>query len=100
MGTVAHRVAHFVKPIVVYRNDFAFLISFDNVTVSLFMVSTDMRTLPLELFFHMQDSYDPMVASVSSIFIFISVIFIAILKRYMELVSYLEVPIEEKEILV
>ncbi|MFC4803011.1 ABC transporter permease [Neobacillus sp. GCM10023253] len=70
-----------IRPAILSGAMFAFLISFDNVTVSLFMVSTDMRTLPLELFFHMQDSYDPMVASVSSIVIFISVIFIVIFEK-------------------
>ena len=37
---------------------FAFLTSFDNVTVSLFMVSPEMRTLPIEIFSQMQDAYD------------------------------------------
>ncbi|MBY0121126.1 ABC transporter permease [Bacillus sp. S/N-304-OC-R1] len=60
---------------------FSFLISFDNVTLSIFMVSPEVRTLPLELFSRMQDSYDPLIASVSSIVVLITVIFIAILEK-------------------
>lgn len=60
---------------------FSFLTSFDNVTVSLFMVSTDMRTLPVELFSHMQDAYDPLVASVSGVVIVLSAIIIVMLEK-------------------
>lgn len=60
---------------------FAFLTSFDNVTVSLFMVSPEMRTLPIEIFSQMQDAYNPIVASVSSVVIFISVLLIVILEK-------------------
>lgn len=60
---------------------FAFLTSFDNVTVSLFMVSPEMRTLPIEIFSQMQDAYNPIVASVSSVVIFISVVLIVILEK-------------------
>lgn len=70
-----------IRPAIISGGLFAFLISFDNVTVSLFMVSPDMRTLPIEIFSHMQDAYDPLVASVSSVVIFISVILIVILEK-------------------
>lgn len=70
-----------IRPAIISGGLFAFLTSFDNVTVSLFMVSPDMRTLPIEIFSHMQDAYDPLVASVSSVVIFISVILIIILEK-------------------
>ncbi|WP_019119665.1 ABC transporter permease [Brevibacillus massiliensis] len=70
-----------IRPAILSGALFSFLTSFDNVTVSLFMVSTGMRTLPIELFSHMQDAYDPLVASVSSVVIFISVIIILILEK-------------------
>ena len=40
-----------------------------------------MRTLPIEIFSQMQDAYNPIVASVSSVVIFISVILIVILEK-------------------
>lgn len=70
-----------IRPALVSGGMFSFLTSFDNVTVSLFMVSPHMRTLPLEIFSHMQDAYSPIVASVSSAVILISVIFIVILEK-------------------
>ncbi len=70
-----------IRPAIISGGLFAFLTSFDNVTVSLFMVSSTMRTLPLEIFSHMQDAYDPLIASVSSLVIFISVILILILEK-------------------
>ncbi len=70
-----------IRPAIISGALFAFLTSFDNVTISLFMVSSDMRTLPIEIFSQMQDSYNPIVASVSSVVIFISVILIVILEK-------------------
>ncbi|MFK9094838.1 ABC transporter permease [Bacillus salipaludis] len=70
-----------IRPAIISGGLFAFLTSFDNVTVSMFMISPDMRTLPIEIFSQMQDAYNPIVASVSSVVIFISVILIVILEK-------------------
>ncbi|KIL35470.1 ABC transporter permease [Cohnella kolymensis] len=70
-----------IRPAILSGALFSFLISFDNVTVSLFMVSSGMRTLPLEIFSNMQDAYSPIVASVSSVVIIISVLLILILEK-------------------
>jgi putative spermidine/putrescine transport system permease protein len=70
-----------IRPAIFSGGLFAFLTSFDNVTVSMFMISPDMRTLPIEIFSQMQDAYNPIVASVSSVVIFISVILIVILEK-------------------
>lgn len=70
-----------IRPAIISGALFSFLISFDNVTLSIFMVSPEVRTLPLELFSRMQDSYDPLIASVSSIVVLITVAFITILEK-------------------
>lgn len=70
-----------IRPAILSGALFSFLTSFDNVTVSLFMISSDMRTLPLEIFSNMQDAYSPIVASVSSVVIMISVVLILILEK-------------------
>ncbi|MFC0298713.1 ABC transporter permease [Geobacillus jurassicus] len=70
-----------IRPAVLSGALFSFLTSFDNVTVSLFMVSPEMRTLPLEIFSTMQDAYSPIVASVSSVVILISIVLILILEK-------------------
>jgi putative spermidine/putrescine transport system permease protein len=70
-----------IRPAMLSGALFAFLTSFDNVTVSMFLISTDMRTLPIELFSHMQDNQDPLTASISSVVILISVIAILIIEK-------------------
>jgi putative spermidine/putrescine transport system permease protein len=70
-----------IRPGIISGALFSFLTSFDNVTVSLFIVSSKMKTLPLEIFSHMQDAYDPLVASVSTVVILISVVLIIILEK-------------------
>ncbi|WJH32742.1 ABC transporter permease [Paenibacillus aurantius] len=70
-----------LKPAILSGMVFAFLTSFDNVTVSLFLVSPSTTTLPLAIFSHMQESLDPLVASLSSVVILFSLLFIIILER-------------------
>lgn len=70
-----------IRPAMLSGALFSFLISFDNVTLSVFMVSPEVRTLPIELFSRMQDAYDPLIASVSTVVVLITVVFIAIIER-------------------
>ncbi len=70
-----------LKPAIMSGMIFAFLTSFDNVTVSLFMVSPSTTTLPLAIFSYMQEVLDPLVASISSVVILLSLVFIIILER-------------------
>lgn len=51
---------------------FAFLISFDNLTVSLFTAPVRERTLPIELFYLMRFDLDPVVAAVAAFQFFIA----------------------------
>ncbi|WP_232696238.1 ABC transporter permease [Brevibacillus daliensis] len=70
-----------LRPAILSGMIFSFLTSFDNVTVSLFMVAPDTTTLPLMIFNYMQESLDPMVASVSSVVILFSLVFIFLLEK-------------------
>jgi len=69
-----------LKPALISGFIFSFLTSFDNVTVSLFMVSPSMTTLPLAIFSYMQETLDPLVASISTVVILLSLVFILILE--------------------
>ncbi|CAH2394367.1 ABC transporter permease [Mesorhizobium ventifaucium] len=51
---------------------FAFVTSFGNVTVSVFLTYGGNVTLPVQLFTYVDASYDPLVAAVSSIMIFVT----------------------------
>ena len=55
-----------IKPGVVAGAIFAFAISFDNFTLSLFLTSSKLTPLPIELFAYLKYSFDPTAAAVSA----------------------------------
>ncbi|MGM0712568.1 ABC transporter permease [Brevibacillus parabrevis] len=70
-----------LRPAIVSGMIFSFLTSFDNVTVSLFLVAPDTTTLPLAIFTYMQETLDPLVASISAVVILLSLVFIVLLEK-------------------
>ncbi|MCU1639268.1 MAG: ABC-type spermidine/putrescine transport system, permease [Microbacteriaceae bacterium] len=71
-----------IKPAIFSGGIFAFLVSFDNVTISLFLVSNKQTTLPIVIFNYIQDSLDPMIAAVSTIVIVVSLVPIVLIERF------------------
>ncbi len=60
---------------------FAFIMSFDEVTVTIFMTGPAYQTLPLRIYNYLSDQVDPTVAAVSSLLILLSLVLILILDR-------------------
>lgn len=60
---------------------FAFVISFGNLTISMFLSGTGSATLPVQMYSYVDQSIDPMIAAVSSIVIFVTVITILLAER-------------------
>lgn len=60
---------------------FAFVTSFGNVTVSIFLTYGGNVTLPVQLFTYVDASYDPLVAAVSGIMIFVTLAVILIIEH-------------------
>jgi putative spermidine/putrescine transport system permease protein len=60
---------------------FGFLISFDQLELTLFLASPSTVTLPVEIFSYVQQRADPTVAAVSTIIVVINVVLLAILQR-------------------
>lgn len=60
---------------------FAFIMSFDEVTVTIFMTGPAYQTLPLRIYNYLSDQVDPTVAAVSSLLILMSLVLILILDR-------------------
>jgi putative spermidine/putrescine transport system permease protein len=58
-----------------------FLISFDEVVVSLFVVGPRLTTLPVALYHYIESHADPLVAAVSVLMICVTLIFVVILDR-------------------
>jgi putative spermidine/putrescine transport system permease protein len=61
---------------------FAFITSFDNVPVSIFLVGTRTTTLPVKIFSAIEFGVDPSVAAVSSLMILATAIFLILAERW------------------
>ncbi|WP_126425260.1 ABC transporter permease [Brevibacillus marinus] len=70
-----------IRPAIVSGLIFSFLTSFDNVTVSLFLIAPGTTTLPMAIFSYMQETLDPLVASISTVVILLSLVFIVLLEK-------------------
>ncbi len=53
---------------------FCFLLSFSEVTMTIFMTGPALQTLPIRIYSYMSDRIDPMVAAVSSLVVFVSLL--------------------------
>lgn len=74
-----------LKPGLVTSLLFGFIISFDEITISMFLVSPDVMTLPVSIYSHVHDSADPIVAAISSLLIVITVLIVVTVERYVGL---------------
>jgi putative spermidine/putrescine transport system permease protein len=60
---------------------FSLIISFDEFTLSLFIVGNGMMTLPLEMFNYVEFSIDPTIAAVSTILVLITTAAILLIEK-------------------
>jgi len=61
---------------------FSFIISFDEVSVTMFLVGPDVTTLPVKVFTEIQENGSPVVAAISSFLMATTAIAVLILDRY------------------
>jgi putative spermidine/putrescine transport system permease protein len=59
----------------------AFIVSFDDVTMAVFLSSAREMTLPVRLYSYVQESFTPQIAATSGIMILITIAFIVIIER-------------------
>jgi putative spermidine/putrescine transport system permease protein len=57
---------------------FCFIISFDQVETTIFLVRPSSHTLPIEMFIYMQKWQDPTIAALSTVMIGFSIVFVAV----------------------
>lgn len=79
--TLRRVVLPHLRPGIVTSLWFSFIISFDEVNVTLFLVGTQFSTLPVQIYSHLADSADPIVASISTFLIFVTIALVVILQR-------------------
>jgi putative spermidine/putrescine transport system permease protein len=66
---------------------FAFLISFDNYPISLFLVRGTLTTMPIELFNHINQNLDPTPAAFSTIYVLVLTVVIALAEKRFRIMS-------------
>ena len=76
-----------IKPGVITGCLFAFIISFDIFNISLLLKGIGTTTLPVQLFDYLRWDFDPTAAAVSSLSIFMTLVAILILDRFVGLRS-------------
>ena len=77
-----------IKPGVVAGAIFAFAISFDNFTLSLFLTSSRLTPLPIELFAYLKYSFDPTAAAVSAVAIGVALVVVIGIARVVGLEEF------------
>ncbi|MFG1679790.1 ABC transporter permease subunit [Nonomuraea sp. NPDC049269] len=61
---------------------FAFITSFDDLTVALFVVTTDLQTLPVRIFNYMQYDYDPTVTAIGTLMVLFAAVAVVVIERF------------------
>ncbi|MBF9232313.1 ABC transporter permease [Microvirga alba] len=80
--TVFRRVTlPMMAPGIVAATALCFLVSFDEVVITLFLTGPRLSTLPVQLFHHVESRADPLVASVSVLLIFLTLAVVMIVDR-------------------
>ncbi len=81
-ATVFRRITlPLMLPGVIAASALAFILSFDEVVISLFVVGPRLSTLPVELFRYVEGRTDPMVAALSTVLILATVSAVLIVER-------------------
>lgn len=70
-----------VKPGIIAGFILAFITSLNDVSISIFLTGPGVSTLPIQLLAHMEQFFDPTIASVSVLLMFVTVAVMAIVER-------------------
>jgi putative spermidine/putrescine transport system permease protein len=69
---------------------FSFIISFDEVTVTIFLIGPEVITLPTRIFAHIQESASPVVAAISTFLVLVTIVLVVLLQRFVGLELFVE----------
>jgi putative spermidine/putrescine transport system permease protein len=90
VATFWHITLPLIRPGVIAGSVFAFIVSFDQFAVSLFLVQPGINTLPIQLFNYLKYSFDPTVAAAATVSIALSVTVVLLLERTIGLQEYVK----------
>lgn len=81
LRTFWHVTFPLIRPGIAASLVFAFIISFDEVAASLFVSSANAMTLPVRIFVYIDQNYDPLATSVSSLLVLAAVIALFVIEK-------------------
>ena len=70
-----------VRPGIIAGMLFAFIVSFDNVSLSLFLTNARTNTLPLAILSYLEFNFDPSIAAISTMLVVLSLTIAVVLER-------------------
>ena len=70
-----------IKPGIVAGMAFAFILSFDDIAITLFLVDANTFTLPVAMLSYLQYNFDPSIAAISSVSILLTLAIAFVLER-------------------
>lgn len=79
--TFAEITLPMIKPGIIAGGVFAFIVSFDQFPVSLFLVQPGIVTLPIEIFNYLKYDFDPAVAAAASISVVLTIAVVLVVDR-------------------
>jgi putative spermidine/putrescine transport system permease protein len=85
LATLRRITLPLLRPAIISGALFAFIVSFDNVMISLFLTNPRLNTLPVKILQSVEWSADPTIAAISTIFIVISLVLMLVLDRFVGL---------------
>jgi putative spermidine/putrescine transport system permease protein len=75
---------------------FTFIISFDEITVTLFLTAPGITTLPLTIYSRLEQSADPVVAAVSTVLVLLTLGLVLILQRTVGLDLFVDMEADDR----
>ncbi|ANY18397.1 ABC transporter permease [Bordetella pseudohinzii] len=79
-----------LRPGIVTALLFSFIISFDEVTVTVFLLGPKVTTLPTQIFSHIQESASPVIAAISAFLVLLTLGIVALLNKLVGLELFIE----------
>ncbi len=70
-----------LMPALVSATVFAFVTSFGNITLSVFLGTSSSITLPVQIFTYVEHSYDPVLAAVSALVILVTLLLLVVIEK-------------------
>jgi putative spermidine/putrescine transport system permease protein len=74
-----------LAPAYVSGGIFAFLASFDNYPISIFLADARTKTLPVQMLEFIEESPNPMIAAVSTLLLILTIVALLVLERFVGL---------------